>query len=103
MQSIDCLRHISFARQSENKAGYTAPPVSCEWAGAMMEKVTEAFGQEPRAQNAQKRPKYRPTNQLTDQPTDQPTDRQSERDVESRAPLPCPTLYKVQRAKRSVC
>ena len=26
----------------------------CEWAGAVMEKVTEAFGQEQLAQNAQK-------------------------------------------------
>ena len=29
-----------------NKAGYTASPVACEWAGAMQEKATRAFGQE---------------------------------------------------------
>ena len=29
-----------------NKAGYTATLVACRWAGAVMEKVTEAFGQE---------------------------------------------------------
>ena len=29
----------------ENKAGYTATPVACGWAGAIIE-VSEAFGQE---------------------------------------------------------
>ena len=28
-----------------NKAGYTATLVACGWAGAVMEKVTGAFGQ----------------------------------------------------------
>ena len=27
-----------------NKAGYTATPVACGWAGAVLEKVTRAFG-----------------------------------------------------------
>ena len=40
-----------------NKAGYTTTLVACGWAGAMMEKVTGAFGQEQWAQNAQKRRK----------------------------------------------
>ena len=31
-----------------NKAGYTATPVACRWAGAVLEKVTRAFGQEPK-------------------------------------------------------
>ena len=30
----------------KNKAGYTATPVVCGWAGAVLEKVTRAFGQE---------------------------------------------------------
>ena len=30
----------------KNKAGYTATPVACGWAGAVLEKVTRAIGQE---------------------------------------------------------
>ena len=30
----------------KNKAGYTATQIACGWAGAVTEKVTEAFGQE---------------------------------------------------------
>ena len=30
----------------ENKAGYTANLVACGWVGAVLEKVTSAFGQE---------------------------------------------------------
>ena len=33
-----------------NKAGYTATLVACGWAGAVLEKVTRASGQEPYAQ-----------------------------------------------------
>ena len=40
-----------------NKAGYTATLVACGWAGAELEKVTRASGQEPYAQKAQKRQK----------------------------------------------
>ena len=36
-----------------NKAGNTATLVACGWAGAVLEKVTGSFGQEPYAQNAQ--------------------------------------------------
>ena len=40
---------------NENKAGYTATLVACELAGAVLEKVTRASGQEPYAQkNAEK-------------------------------------------------
>ena len=39
----------------KNKAGYTATLVACGWAGAVLEKVTRASGQEPYAQKAQKR------------------------------------------------
>ena len=42
-------------RGKENKAGYTATLVACGWAGAVLEKVTRASGQEPYAQKAQKR------------------------------------------------
>ena len=41
----------------ENKAGYTATLVACEWAGAVLEKVTRASRQEPYAQKSQKRGK----------------------------------------------
>ena len=34
------------AKSEENKDGYTATLVACGWAGAVMEKVTGAFGQE---------------------------------------------------------
>ena len=37
----DYIRYTSF----ENKAGYTATPVACGWAGAINE-VTRSFGQE---------------------------------------------------------
>ena len=63
-----------------NKAGYTATLVACGRAGAVLEKVTGAFGQEQWAQNAQKRRNskmgtVRPTDRLTDWPTDRPTDK----------------------------
>ena len=32
--------------ENKSKAGYTASPVACGWAGAVIEKVTWAFGQE---------------------------------------------------------
>ena len=35
--------------RNENKAGYTATLVACGLAGAVLEKVTRAFGQEPYA------------------------------------------------------
>ena len=41
----------------QNKAGYTATLVACGWAGAVIDKVTLAFGQEQLAQNARKRRK----------------------------------------------
>ena len=41
----------------DNKAGYTATLVACGWAGAVLEKVTRASGQEPYAQKAKKRRK----------------------------------------------
>ena len=68
-------------------ARFTATLVACWWAGAVLEKVTRASGQEPYAQKPQKRRKSkkgtdqltnrstdRPTNQLTNKPTDRPTD-----------------------------
>ena len=36
----------SFSHFTKNKAGYTASIVACGWAGAVIEKVTGAFGQE---------------------------------------------------------
>ena len=38
---------------SQNKAGYTATPVGCGWAGAIFE-VSEAFGQERYSQKPHK-------------------------------------------------
>ena len=40
---------------NKNKAVYTATLVTCGWAGAVLEKVTWASGQELYAQKAQKR------------------------------------------------
>ena len=37
---------IQKTKLKENKAGYTATPVAGGWAGAVLEKVTRAFGQE---------------------------------------------------------
>ena len=37
----------------KNKAGYTATPVACRWAGAIIE-VSEAFGQEQYGQRINK-------------------------------------------------
>ena len=53
----------------QNKAGYTATLVACGWAGAVLEKVTRASGQEPYAQKAQKR---RKSKKGTNRPTDRP-------------------------------
>ena len=47
----------STSTKENNKAGYTATLVACGWAGAVLEKVTRASGQEPYAQKAQKRQK----------------------------------------------
>ena len=38
--------NTEFSIKLTNKAGYTATPVACGWAGAVLEKVTRAFGQE---------------------------------------------------------
>ena len=48
---------IRMMRQDKNKYKYTATLVACGWAGAVLEKVTRAFGQESYAQKAQKRQK----------------------------------------------
>merc|ERR1719282_506351 len=37
----------------DNKAGYTATPVACGWAGAVIE-VTRSFGQEQWSQKSKK-------------------------------------------------
>ena len=59
-----------------NKAEYTATLVACGWAGAVLEKVNRASGQELYAQKAQKRQKSKKgTNQPTNQPTNGPTKR----------------------------
>ena len=59
-----------------------ATPVACRWAGAVLEKVTRAFGQEQKAQKAQK---WQKSKKGTNRPTDRPTDRQTKRGVESHA------------------
>ena len=59
----DCSKEI-------NKAGYTATPVACGWAGAVPEKVIRASGQELYALKAQKRQKSK---KGTNRPTNQPT------------------------------
>ena len=37
---------VSGVMRRKNKVGYTATPVACWWAGAVLEKVIRAFGQE---------------------------------------------------------
>ena len=37
---------VQVTRGRIKKAGYSATPVACGWAGAVLEKVTRAFGQE---------------------------------------------------------
>ena len=65
---------------SSNKAGYTDTRihgytdtlVACRWAGAVLEKLSRASGQEQYAQKAQKAEKVK-----GDRQTNQPTDRRS--------------------------
>ena len=52
----------------KNKAGHTVTLVGCGWAGAVLEKVNRASGQERYAQKAKKRRKSK-----RDRPTDGPT------------------------------
>ena len=49
-----------------NKAGYTAIPVACRWAGAIFE-LTRAFGQEQSGQRIKNIKKVK-----CDRPTDRP-------------------------------
>ena len=55
----------------KNKAGYTAILVAFRWAGAVLEKLSRASGQEQYAQKAKKHQKSKrgPINQPTDGPT----------------------------------
>ena len=55
----------------KNKAGYTATLVACGWAGAVLEKVTWASGQELYAQKAKK---CRKSKKGTNRPMDRRTD-----------------------------
>ena len=76
----------------KNKAGYTATPVACGWAGAIFE-VTfwqEQWGQRPQKQKKSKvwwtdRQTDRQTDGRTDRRTDGPTDGPTKRGVESRS------------------
>ena len=76
---MDCKKQCNALQgRKSNKARYMATLVAFGWAGAVLEKVTRASGQEPYAKKAKKcqRSKNgtnRPTNQPTDQPTNQPT------------------------------
>ena len=63
---IGCYDVSGIKECMENKAGYTATLVACGWAGAVLEKVTWASGQELYAQKAHKRQKRR---KGTDRPT----------------------------------
>ena len=62
-QGLLCKNRLKY-----NKAEYPATSVTCGWAGAVLEKVTRASGQEPHAQKAQKR---RKSKKGTNQPMDQ--------------------------------
>ena len=54
-----------------NKAGYMATPVACRGAGAVLEKVTGAFGGSSKLKKLKnaKKVKRGPTDRPTDQPT----------------------------------
>ena len=52
-----------------NKAGYTATPVACRGAGAVLEKVTGAFGGSSKLKKLKNAKKVK-----RGQPTDRPTD-----------------------------
>ena len=43
---LDFFINVSMSRKIKNKARYKATLVACGWAGAVIEKVTAAFGQE---------------------------------------------------------
>ena len=62
---------IYLFEMKKNKAGYPTTPVACGWAGAVLEKVTRAFGEEQKAQKAQK---WQKSKKGTNQPTDRRTD-----------------------------
>ena len=64
-------RDLRFKRK---QGRYTATLVACGWAGAVLEKVTRASGQEPYAQKTQKRRKSKKGDRPTDRPTDRRTD-----------------------------
>ena len=49
--NLACIQLLQ--KLNDNKAVYTATLVACRWAGAVLEKVTRASGQEPYAQKAQ--------------------------------------------------
>ena len=70
----------------KNKAGYTAAPVACGWAGTIFG-VSGAFGQEQHGQKTHKRRKIQVwrTNRRTDRRMDQRTDRPTKQGVESRS------------------
>ena len=59
---------------TENKAGYTATPVACGWAGAIFE-ISGAFGQERYSQKPHKRQKKVKCDGRTNGRTDQRTDK----------------------------
>ena len=63
------------AKKYENKAGYTAELVACDWAGAVMRKL-------PAKRRERNFVIHRPTNQPTIQPTNQPTKLSIERLVD---------------------
>ena len=59
----------------KNKAGYTATPVACGWAGAVFE-LLEHLGRSSEAEDSKniKKVKWGATDRRTDKPTDRPTD-----------------------------
>ena len=74
---LDSIRKLH-NRVNENKARYTATPVACGWAGAVIE-VTRSFGQEQWSQKSQKPKKSKVWR------TDRRTDGRTKRSVESRS------------------
>ena len=70
--NCEALKTLEDAYSLINKAGYTATLVACGWAGAVLDKVTRASGQEQCSKSSKTPKKLK-----GDQPTDKPTDRHS--------------------------
>ena len=75
---FNCM-HVDKNTFLSNKAGYTATPVACGWAGAVFE-LLEHLRRSSEAKDRKniKKVKWGPTNRPTDQPTNRPTNQRTD-------------------------